>query len=135
MKTTEGHVSVDEGVELFFRKAGEGPDTLIVLNGFYLFDDFAYLAEGRTVIFLDLRNRGRSSSITDPEKLKRGVLNDIDDLDAVRRHFGVDRVDLLGTRMPGRRWFSTRSNIRSTRAASCRSARCSRTRARSIRRS
>jgi proline iminopeptidase len=48
------------------------------------------------VVFYDVRNRGRSDAVTDPSKLARGIEQDVDDLDAVRRSFGVDRVDLIG---------------------------------------
>jgi proline iminopeptidase len=68
---------------------------LLVLNGFYLFEDFSCLAQNRTVIGLDLRNRGRSEWLRDAAKLARGVQQDADDLEAVRRHFGVERLDLL----------------------------------------
>ena len=51
MRATEGYVSVDDGVRLFFRRIGDVSRTLIVLNGFYLFDDFKYLAEDRTSFF------------------------------------------------------------------------------------
>jgi proline iminopeptidase len=102
MGATEGYVTVEESVRLFFRKAGNGPRTLIVLNGFYLFDDFKYLAEGRTIIFLDLRNRGRSNYITDESKLTRGVLNDVDDIERVRQYFGAHQIDLLGHSYAGK---------------------------------
>jgi proline iminopeptidase len=69
--------------------------TLLVLNGFYLFEDFSYLAENRTVVGLDLRNRGRSEWLQDAAKLARGVRQDADDLEAVRRHFGIEALDLL----------------------------------------
>jgi proline iminopeptidase len=95
MSTAQGYVTTDSGVRLFFKKVGAGPKTLIVLNGFYLSDDFAYLAGGRSVVFLDLRNRGRSNHLIDEAKLGRGVLNDVDDIEAVRRHFGLNRIDLL----------------------------------------
>jgi pimeloyl-ACP methyl ester carboxylesterase len=95
MRATDGYVTVEDGVRLFFRKIGDGSRTLIVLNGFYLFDDFKYLAADRTIIFLDLRNRGRSDYITTKSKLERGVLNDIDDIEAVRRYFDAGQVDLL----------------------------------------
>src|SRR5688572_5725451 len=95
MVATEGYVTVEDDVRLFFQKVGNGSKTLIVLNGFCMFDDFKYLAEGRTIVFLDLRNRGRSSYITASSKLRRGVLNDVDDIEAVRRHFDANPVDLL----------------------------------------
>src|SRR5262245_10737561 len=100
--TEESYVTVADGVDLFFQKVGYGSKTLIVLNGFYLFDDFKYLAEDRTIIFLDLRNRCRSNYITDSAKLQRGVRNDIDDIEAVRRAFEVDQVELLAHSYAGK---------------------------------
>ena len=44
----------------------------------------------------DLRNRGRSDFITDNSKLRRGIHQDVDDLEAVRRHFGIDQIALIG---------------------------------------
>jgi proline iminopeptidase len=81
---------------LFFQTVGDGPQTVIIPNGIYLYDDFKHLADGRTLIFYDLRNRGRSDSVSDGEKLKRGIQNDVDDLEAVRRHFGIDKMDVIG---------------------------------------
>ena len=102
MVPTAGYVTVEDGVRLFYRKIGTGSKNLIVLNGFYLFDDFKYLADGRTIIFLDMRGRGQSDYITDSSKLSRGVLNDVDDIEAVRRHFDADPVDLLGHSYAGK---------------------------------
>jgi proline iminopeptidase len=102
MVSAEGYIAVENGVRLFFRKLGAGAKTLIVLNGFYLLDDFKYLAEDRTVIFLDLRNRGYSDYLTDNTKLTRGVLNDVDDIEAVRRHFNVDQIQLFGHSYAGK---------------------------------
>jgi proline iminopeptidase len=54
------------------------------------------------VISLDLRNRGRSDFVTDGSKLKRGVLQDVDDLDAVRQHFDLERVDVIAHSYAGK---------------------------------
>jgi len=43
-----------------------------------------------------VRNRGRSETVTDRAKLTRGIEQDVDDLDTLRRYFAVDRVDLMG---------------------------------------
>jgi pimeloyl-ACP methyl ester carboxylesterase len=53
-------------------------------------------ADGRTLMFCDPRNRGRSNAISDPSKLERGIHHDVDDLEAVRRHYGLSHVDLIG---------------------------------------
>jgi proline iminopeptidase len=96
MLSSEDYVATEDGVRLFVQKLGDGPRTVAIPNGIYLFDDFKHLADGRSLLFLELRNRGRSDSGTDTEKLKRGIRNDVDDLETVRRHFGIRQLDLLG---------------------------------------
>lgn len=87
----------DDGVGLYFEKLGEGKQLVLVPNGIYLREDFARFANGdRALVFYDVRNRGRSDAVTDPAKLVRGVHQDADDIDAVRRHFGAAKVDLIG---------------------------------------
>jgi pimeloyl-ACP methyl ester carboxylesterase len=93
---SEGYITTQDGIRLFFQKAGSGPGTVIILNAAYLFDDFKYLADDHTLIAYDLRNRCRSSPVTDPSKLKGGVHNDVEDLETIRRHFDVSPVDLIG---------------------------------------
>jgi len=96
MAATEGYITMDDGVRLFYQAVGNGEKTLLILNGYFLFNDFKYLADGRTVIALDVRNRGRSDYITDPSKLQRGIHQDVDDIEYVRRHFEIEKLDLLG---------------------------------------
>jgi pimeloyl-ACP methyl ester carboxylesterase len=96
MLPSDAYVTMEDGVRLFCQTLGSGRQAVVILNGFYLFDDFQRLADGRTLIFCDLRNRGRSDHITDASKLTRGVEQDVDDLEAVRRHFGVGQMDLIG---------------------------------------
>jgi proline iminopeptidase len=96
MQTNEGQVTVDDGVRLFVETSGTGNEALVVLNGFYLFPDFQYLADGRKVFGLDLRSRGRSDYVADLSKLHGGIEQDVRDIEAVRLHFGLDRIDLLG---------------------------------------
>jgi pimeloyl-ACP methyl ester carboxylesterase len=75
---------------------GHGPRTLVIPNGWYLLPELEGLAEGRLLISYDLRNRGRSDHVRDSSKLERGIHHDVDDLEAVRRHFGLDPLDLIG---------------------------------------
>jgi len=92
----EGYVTTDDGIRLYFQKLGSGPKTVIIPNGIYLLEDFKHLVAGHTLIFYDLRNRGRSDAVTDDFKLKNGIHNDVDDLEAVRRHFRVDQPGVIG---------------------------------------
>jgi pimeloyl-ACP methyl ester carboxylesterase len=96
MQPTEGYVRSGDGVRLFFQVRGTGAPTLVVPNGFYLIDDFWPLAADRTLVFYDARNRGRSDAVTDASKLTRGISNDVDDLEAVRVHFGIRKLDVIG---------------------------------------
>lgn len=96
MPWSEGHLTVDDGVRLYFRSIGDGPGSVVFPNGIYLADDFARLADGRRLIFYDVRNRGSSDAIGDGAKLKRGIHNDVDDLEAVRKHFGIGQLDVIG---------------------------------------
>jgi proline iminopeptidase len=89
-------VITDDGVRLFYKKLGSGPGALIIPNSAHMFDSFKHLAEDRTVIFFDLRNRGASDSVSDGSKLARGIHHDVEDLEAVRRHFGIEKNDLIG---------------------------------------
>jgi proline iminopeptidase len=96
MPSSQGHVTTEDGVRLFFEAIGDGPQAVVVPNGFHLIDAFKRLLTGRTLIFYDLRNRGYSDTVVDPAKLARGIHNDVDDLDAIRRHFGIGQVDAIG---------------------------------------
>jgi proline iminopeptidase len=96
MQPDEGYVTTEDGVRLYFRILEEGPRTVLFPNGFDLLDDFRHLAEGRRLVVFDLRNRGLSDPVADPAKLRAGVHNDVEDLEAVRRHLGAETVDLLG---------------------------------------
>jgi proline iminopeptidase len=96
MPASQSYVAMSDGVRLFVETHGNGPRTLVIPNGLSLTDDFKYLAADRTLVVYDARNRGRSDTVHHRAKLARGIEQDVDDLDIVRRHLGVDRIDLLG---------------------------------------
>jgi proline iminopeptidase len=96
MLPAEGYVTTEDGLRLWFQAVGSGPQVVVLPNGFHLLEDFSSLAPGRTLLYYDVRNRGRSDTVTDPALLTRGIHNDVDDLETVRRHFGLDRPNLIG---------------------------------------
>jgi proline iminopeptidase len=96
MLPAAGYVTTDDGLCLWFQTVGSGPQVVVLPNGLHLLEDFSCLAPGRTLVFYDVRNRGRSETVTDPALLERGIHNDVDDLDAVRRQFGLERLALIG---------------------------------------
>ncbi len=91
---TEGFVKTDDGVELYYVKAGRGAQTVILPARLFTFEDFRWLAERYTLISYDMRNRGRSSRIEDLAKIS--LQADVADLEAVRRHFRVEKFHTIG---------------------------------------
>jgi len=94
---SEGYVTAADGVRLFYRQLGSGPATTLVPDASFLFDHFAHLAGSeRTLICFDVRNRGRSDVVSDRSRVARGIHQEADDLEAVRQHFGLNSMDLIG---------------------------------------
>lgn len=96
----EGYVEAGSGVRLFYRLLGSGPDTLVVIHGGpgfsmeYFFEDLAPLAANLTLLFYDQRGTGRSTLVSDSISLHAQRF--ANDLEAVRLHFGLERLTLLG---------------------------------------
>ncbi|MGH7615462.1 MAG: alpha/beta fold hydrolase [Gemmatimonadales bacterium] len=82
-----------DSVRLYYRVAGDGPETVIA--PFALFHESALdsLAVGRRIVTYDPRGRGRSDSVP-AEKVSLGHL--LLDLEAVRLAVGAERVALIG---------------------------------------
>ena len=101
----EGYITADDGTKLFYKIEGTGPQILVVVHGGpggsleSVRPDFARLAQGRTVIYYDQRGNGRSDLIDDEERV--GLKYQIADLDAVRRHFKLEKMALLGNSWGG----------------------------------
>lgn len=93
MQVQEGYVTSDDGFRLYYQKIGAGP-VLIAPGRLFLFNDFKQLADQYTLISYDMRDRGRSDSISDGTKLT--IQNDVRDLEAVRQHFQVARFTPIG---------------------------------------
>jgi pimeloyl-ACP methyl ester carboxylesterase len=93
-QTQEGYVTTTDGVRLFYRKVGSRSQTVIVPASLFLFRDFQRLAKDRSLIFYDMRDRGRSDAVNDPKKIT--IQNDVDDLETIRQHFAIDKPNLIG---------------------------------------
>ncbi|MFJ9949341.1 alpha/beta fold hydrolase [Kitasatospora sp. NPDC091207] len=86
-----------DGTRLAYRVHGDGDPLLCVPGGpadsRYL-GDLGGLSAHRRLIVLDLRGTGRSALPEDPASYRCDRL--VDDVEALRRHLGLDRTDLLG---------------------------------------
>ncbi|MFF4350753.1 alpha/beta fold hydrolase [Streptomyces sp. NPDC001530] len=90
-------VKADDGVRLWATRSGRGGTPLVLCHGgpglWDMFGDVAaLLADPATVVRWDQRGCGRSERCAGPWTSERFVA----DLDAVRRHFGLERMALLG---------------------------------------
>ena len=90
-----GMLEVEPGISLHYEKIGSGRDIVIVPGGFLLAEDLRALARpNRTLIFYDMRNRGRSSRVAADDRIS--IEADVADLEAIRRRFGARKASLIG---------------------------------------
>lgn len=88
-----------DGVRLHARADGDGRP-LVVLHGgpglssSYLRPDLQVLSDRYRLISYDQRGSGRSTVVADPARLT--LEHHVGDVDAVRRHFGLERMVLAG---------------------------------------
>jgi proline iminopeptidase len=90
----EGFVVTPDGVRLYFHKIGAGKQIVLIPADLFLYPAFARLTPGRTLIFYDMRDRGRSDAVADQRRIT--IQDDVDDLETIRKHFGVDKPALIG---------------------------------------
>ena len=84
---------------LYARTIGRGPPTIVLHGGpdfdhAYLLPDLDRLDDVLRLIYYDQRGRGRSASGVRPEDVD--LRTEIDDVDRVRRHFGLESMAVLG---------------------------------------
>ena len=89
-----GFVKTKDGVRLYYAKAGSGTKTVIIPGRLFMFPAFEQLAKGRTVISYDMRDRGLSDAVKNSSEIS--LQHDVDDLEAVRSYFKIDKPDLIG---------------------------------------
>jgi proline iminopeptidase len=97
--SSDGYFAADDGVWLYYRTIGAHADTIVVVHGNpghhmnYLLPDLLPLARGRTLLFYDQRGGGRSQPVADMAALAHD--RQISDVEALRRHFRMERLALL----------------------------------------
>ena len=94
----EGYLPGAGGVRLYYQVVGAGPPVVVVHGGpgagiGAVLPELRPLARSFTLILYDQRGGGLSELPEDPELL--GVDEHVADLEAVRLHFGLDRMRLV----------------------------------------
>ena len=96
----EGYLMGADGVRLFYRKLGSGSDFVVFLHGGpgASMHDGGYsmdpLAKHHVLIMYDQRGGGRSDLVKDKSHLT--AADDVRDLEALRRHFAIEKMTLIG---------------------------------------
>ncbi|HEX6279604.1 MAG TPA: alpha/beta hydrolase [Pyrinomonadaceae bacterium] len=102
---TEGYFETRDKVKIFYKIEGKGDDTLVVVHGGpgnsleSIRPDMEPLAKNRRVIYYDQRGQGKSDLVKDGARL--GYKNHVADLEALRFHFKLDKMSLLGNSWGG----------------------------------
>jgi proline iminopeptidase len=94
MIRSEGTIEVESGIRLHYAAIGDGEPAVLVPVKCWLPVEFETLAKGRRLICYDPRGRGQSDPVADGSRL--GIEQDVSDVDAIRRHFQLERVALIG---------------------------------------
>lgn len=88
-------IEVEPGISLYAERIGDGPHVVIIPGGFLYNDSVRRIARpDRTLILYDMRNRGRSARVTRDDAIT--LQADVADLEAVRRHYRIERTSLIG---------------------------------------
>lgn len=95
---SESYLAVP-GAQLYCREIGTGAPLFILhggpsLNHNYLLPEMDLLASAFRLIYYDQRGRGKSSSGVAVEDVT--IESEVDDLDQLRKHFGLEVLSLLG---------------------------------------
>ena len=101
LRTVEGYFPGAENVRLFYRMVGEGRETIVFLHGGpgMGIEDGALDLEAvaaRGFRFIELNERGGGHSELVSEKSKLGIDYYVRDLEALRRHFKLEKMNLVG---------------------------------------
>lgn len=95
----DGYLEGAAGADLYYRVLGGGPDTVVVVHGGpgagmgTILPHIRPLAERRTLVLYDQRGGGRSELPSDTTRLAAEYF--VEDLEAVRRHFRLERMSLV----------------------------------------
>lgn len=92
--TAKGYVDTAPGVSIYYERYGNGPN-FVLIPGRFLMPEFAALARpDRSLIQYDMRNRGQSRRVEDTAQIT--IMGDVADVEALRRHFGAEKISLVG---------------------------------------
>lgn len=92
----DGYIPVENG-HLYYREVGQGRPIIVIHGGpgfdhTYLLPDMDRLSDSYRLVYYDQRGRGKSAGDLPNISIK----TEVEDLDGLREHLGLDSVALLG---------------------------------------
>jgi proline iminopeptidase len=97
--TESGFVQVEDDVRLYYQRYGTGTPTVFIPARLELVHSLASLLSVHDVVTWDQRGRGLSDRPTDSARY--GIEAELADAEALRRHFGAERVVYVGISLWG----------------------------------
>jgi pimeloyl-ACP methyl ester carboxylesterase len=89
-----GMIEAAPGVSIYYERRGDGPDYVFIPGRLFMPEMAGLARPNRSLVLYDMRNRGASGRVADEAALT--ILKDVEDLEALRAHFGVQRLALVG---------------------------------------
>ncbi|MCW9705878.1 alpha/beta fold hydrolase [Fodinibius salsisoli] len=95
----DGYITGAEGAQIYYQVMGSGQDSIVVIHGgpgagmHSVLPSVRPLAQHYVLIFYDQRGGGKSELPADTTKLQPSYF--VEDLEAVRQHFGLEKMNVL----------------------------------------
>jgi pimeloyl-ACP methyl ester carboxylesterase len=89
-----GMATTAPGISIYYERHGTGANVVMVPNRLFMPEWRQLSRVDRTLILYDMRNRGKSGRVQDTTQIT--IEGDVQDLEALRRHFRAERVSLVG---------------------------------------
>jgi pimeloyl-ACP methyl ester carboxylesterase len=89
-----GHVATGSGASIYFERYGAGPKVVLIPGRLFMPEFTSLAGPDRTLIMYDMRNRGLSKRVEDTAQIT--IMRDVEDVEALRQHFGAEKVSLVG---------------------------------------
>lgn len=89
-----GYVPVNDSLQLYYEFFGQGKDTVIISDGQFISLYLKAYTGPLTLLTFDVRDRGKSSALNSDASIS--IESNLDDVEAIRKHFNLKKVNLLG---------------------------------------
>jgi pimeloyl-ACP methyl ester carboxylesterase len=89
-----GWITTAPGVSIYYEKYGSGAQAVLIPNRLFMPEMRELRGADRTLVLYDMRNRGKSGRVADSSRIT--IMHDVDDVEALRAHFGFQRMSLVG---------------------------------------